>query len=196
LSAPEPPDPPPNTDYHGTIPVRNDSCLGNTVSAEIILDDTAGPPMHRRQHDLNEFFRRNGLRRTKQRELIYSALSASRAHPTAEELFRVVRADEPGLSLATVYNTLDTFVARGLARKIPSQAGNGPSRYDADTEPHAHVLLEDGSIVDVPDELARRIGGDLDADLAALIADRLGIEITGVQVQFTGRRRGTDAERS
>lgn len=157
--------------------------------------------MHQhRPVNIPEFFRRNGLRRTRQRELIYSALMANQAHPTAEELFQTVRGDEPGLSLATVYNTLDTFVDRGLARRFPSPAGNGPSRYDADTDPHVHVLLDDGSVLDLPDDLATRLssrlGGPADDDLASVIADRLGIDVTGVQVQITGKRRGEDRERA
>jgi len=116
------------------------------------LRSTSSPnPMARptmRPHDhtaLPQFFHDHGLRCTRQRELIYSALSHTTAHPTAEDLHRTVRHDEPGLSLATVYNTLDTFVDRGLCRKIPSAAGNGPSRYDADTHAHAHVILDDGT---------------------------------------------------
>lgn len=142
--------------------------------------------------NLSEFFRHNGLRRTRQRELIYSALIASRSHPTAEELFQSVRNDEPSLSLATVYNTLDTFVDRGLARRFPSQAGNGPSRYDADTDPHVHVLLDDGSVLDLPDDLAARLDSRVDRSLTALIAERLGIHVTGVHVQITGRPRTDD----
>ncbi|MCA9312665.1 MAG: transcriptional repressor [Phycisphaerales bacterium] len=145
--------------------------------------------MHRLDSDqLRDFFHGHGLRRTRQRELIYASLAASRAHPTADELFRAVRADEPGLSLATVYNTLDTLVEHGLARKIATGVGNGPCRYDADLAEHAHILLDDGAVMDIPEDLSHAFEDAIPAEVADALQRRLGIEITGVQVQIAARR--------
>ncbi|HOF88895.1 MAG TPA: transcriptional repressor, partial [Armatimonadota bacterium] len=76
--------------------------------------------------DLRTTLRGQGRRMTAQRAAVYAALCAASGHPTAEELFFAVRGHLPGISLATVYNTLDTLVDGGLAVKIP---GDGAARY-------------------------------------------------------------------
>lgn len=138
-------------------------------------------------------FRAHGLRCTKQREMIYAALATTDLHPTAEELFQAVRQDDPGLSLATVYNTLDVFTDRGLCRRIPSPNGNGPSRFDADTDQHAHILLDDGRVLDIPPDLAGVLEGAVPPRIREALESRLGIRITGVQVQLAARRREAGA---
>lgn len=148
----------------------------------------------RNEHDcpcdsdrIRRFFRGHGLRCTRQRELIYSALAQSKLHPTAEDLFQTVRGHEPGLSLATVYNTLDVFIERGICRRLPSAVGNGPSRYDADVAQHAHVMLEDGRVFDVPHDLAARLEESMPPRFRAELERRLGVQLTGVHIQFSAR---------
>ena len=94
-------------------------------------------------HAIGELFRARGFRRTKQREAIYAGWAASRVHPTADELLVVVRAGEPCLSLATVYNTLEAFVAAGWRGPCPRRMGSRLPLH-ADIFPHAHVELPDG----------------------------------------------------
>jgi Fe2+ or Zn2+ uptake regulation protein len=129
-----------------------------------------------------ELFRRNGLRRTRQRELVYHELLASKSHPTAEELFDAVRARDRRLSLATVYNTLDVLVERGLARRVPALC-SGPSRFDADLSHHAHVTTGDGRVVDLPEDLSKRLLGAVDARVVREIESRLGVRVARVSVQ-------------
>ena len=83
---------------------------------------------------------RQGIRCTSQREHIFAALCATDRHPTAEELFQAVRVSSPGVSLATVYNTLEVFTSRGLCRRLATPQGVGACRYDADVSDHAHVI--------------------------------------------------------
>jgi Fe2+ or Zn2+ uptake regulation protein len=137
--------------------------------------------------DLRALFRAHGLRCTRQREQIYAALAASKAHPTAEELHQTVRDTDGGLSLATIYNTLEAFTERGLCRRIPSPSGSGPSRFDADIENHAHVLLEDGRLLDVPHDLSERIEAEIPAAILEEIERRLGVRIDRVSIQLAGR---------
>lgn len=143
-------------------------------------DTQAGP-------DLRALFRDHGLRCTRQREQIYTALAASKSHPTAEELHGVVRDADGGLSLATIYNTLDAFTERGLCRRIPSPNGSGPSRFDADLDHHAHVLLDDGRIIDLPSDLSKQIAREIPASVQAEIERRLGVRIDRVSLQLAGR---------
>lgn len=133
-----------------------------------------------------ELFRRHGLRCTKQRQVIYSALTATTAHPTAEELLGMVNAGEPGLSLATVYNTLEALTSCGLARRLPSHSGNGPCRYDADVTQHMHITTTDGRVLDVPEDLATRMPLPLPQDISDELQRRLGVRITKVHVEIRG----------
>jgi len=130
---------------------------------------------------IRQLFHERGLRCTRQREDVYRALMANCAHPTAEELFSGLRdSTRFGLSLATVYNTLEALCACGLVRRVPAADGRGPCRYDADTKPHVHVSMPDGRVVDLPDHLGERLlealeraldGGDLRETLGADVGD-------------------------
>jgi Fe2+ or Zn2+ uptake regulation protein len=141
----------------------------------------------------------HGLRCTAQREQVYAALMASKVHPTAEELHHLlnqsgadggsISGGAGGISLATVYNTLDVFTRHGLARRIaPVHAGAAAAfRYDADTRNHAHVVLPDGSIRDLPDDLSDRIIASIAPDLRDEVRTRTGVDITRISVEFDSR---------
>lgn len=78
----------------------------------------------------------SGLRTTPQRELIYKVIVAKRDHPTADEVFARVKSELPSISLATVYNCLETLVNCGLVRSVNFE--RGPTRYCPNLHPHAH----------------------------------------------------------
>lgn len=133
----------------------------------------------------SDIFAARGLRRTRQRELVYDALAATTSHPTAEELHEGLRGQDEGLSLATVYNALEAFTAAGLCRRIPSTLCSGPARYDATVEDHAHVILPNGRVLDVPadigDQLLERLN---DPELIEAVEKRLGVRIGGFSVRL------------
>ena len=60
----------------------------------------------------------SGQRPTKQREHIYALLLEKRDHPTADEIFARARIGMPTISLATVYNCLETLVETKLIRQV------------------------------------------------------------------------------
>ena len=132
-----------------------------------------------------DIFASHGLRRTRQRELVYDALAATTSHPTADELHESLRSQDADLSLATVYNALEAFTGAGLCRRIPSPLCSGPARYDATVEDHAHVILPDGRVLDVPrdvgDQLLERLS---DPELIGAVERRLGVRIGGFSVRL------------
>jgi len=85
---------------------------------------------------LDGALRARGARPTRQRRAIFSALSERLDHPTAEALYRGVRRRVPGLSLATVYTTLEVLVEAGLAGRFIG--ADGVAHYDARTDAHDH----------------------------------------------------------
>ncbi len=133
--------------------------------------------------EIRELFRRRGLRPTRQRELVYAALHQSRQHPNAEEIFQGVRAHDPGLSLATVYNTLEALLECKLCRRLNPRDG-GPARFDADLAEHAHVATPDGKFVDIPEDLSRELLSRLGPDLVGQIERRMGVKVESVSLQL------------
>ncbi|MBW3534431.1 MAG: transcriptional repressor [Gemmatimonadetes bacterium] len=127
---------------------------------------------------LREALEASGQRFTEQRAAVYRYLSATTSHPTAEEVFREVRGGQPGISLATVYKSLETFVGCGLAMKLTYS--DGSARYDGRTDPHPHVrCVECGRVADVHG----RIPPD---DLASLRAGAGDFRVTGYRLELTG----------
>ena len=85
---------------------------------------------------LDDVLRSRGARATRQRRAIYATLLERVDHPTAEALHRIARRRIPGMSLATVYTTLEVLVNAGLAGRLAG--ADGASHYDARTDGHDH----------------------------------------------------------
>jgi Fur family peroxide stress response transcriptional regulator len=90
-----------------------------------------------------------GMRMTEQRRSVYEALMGQADHPTAVEVFMRVKGKLPSISLATVYNCLETLAGCGLVRHVHHD--REPSRYCANLKEHAHLFCEGcGSVTDLP----------------------------------------------
>jgi len=134
-----------------------------------------------------ELFASHSLRCTQQRMAVYEALGKCESHPTAEELFRLVKPTTEKLSLATVYNSLEVLCKAGLVRKMPMS--NGCCRYDADTSPHLHVRFpETAEIEDVPEHLSRRLFDHLPMEVLEEIGATLGVQVDGMSIQLLATR--------
>ena len=82
--------------------------------------------------------RARGMRVTSQRLLIHRTLRESTQHMTAEQVLSAVSRRLPGVSLPTVYATLELLEDLGLAHRLAT--GNGPVLFDARLQPHAHAV--------------------------------------------------------
>lgn len=92
---------------------------------------------------------KKGLRQTEQRKAIYEALMAKADHPSAVDVFMRVKTRMPSISLATVYNCLDTLAASGLVRTVNHE--REPSRFCANQQDHAHLFCTNcNSVTDLP----------------------------------------------
>ncbi len=78
------------------------------------------------------------MTRTIQRKCIYDALSSNALHPTAEQLFAIVREQLPNISLGTVYRNLNTMADKGMIRRLTMP--NASDRYDARCDTHDHMI--------------------------------------------------------
>jgi len=136
--------------------------------------------------DIRSVFAVRGLRCTKQRLVIYEALVGTKSHPTAEHVFDLVKEKCPGISLATVYNTLDVLCRARLCRRLPVTKGS--TRYDADTRAHLHAVdAETGVVLDVPEPLSDQALNAVPTSLIHRIEDELNMTIERVSIQFIGR---------
>jgi Fur family peroxide stress response transcriptional regulator len=100
----------------------------------------------------------SGVRATPQREVIFQVLMEERDHPTAEELFNRVKAKLPSISLATVYNCLETLEQCGLVKPVNFERES--TRFCPNRREHAHLLdAATGKVrdVDVPADLMERL---------------------------------------
>ena len=104
---------------------------------------------------LREALEDSGQRFTEQRGAVYRYLADTKIHPTADEVFIAVRQNLPGISLATVYKSLETLVGCGLAVKLTY--ADQSARYDGRTDPHHHArCVVCSSVTDIPGEIPSR----------------------------------------
>ena len=85
---------------------------------------------------------------TRQRRLVLDLVRTKDEHPTAAEVFKQASKAMPGISFATVYNSLRYLKDAGMIREIAS-FGKSPSRYDSETYRHDHAVCSScGNLVD------------------------------------------------
>ena len=78
-----------------------------------------------------------GLKITPQRIAVFEAVIELKNHPTAEQVIDFIKLNHPHIATGTVYKTLDTFVEKGLIKKVKTD--RDIMRYDAMTDPHHHL---------------------------------------------------------
>ncbi len=126
---------------------------------------------------LSEKLKACDVRPTPQREVVLKVILEKRDHPTADEIFARVKGTMPSISLATVYNCLETLVRGGLVRQVNLE--RAPTRYCPNLHEHAHFHDEStGKIHDV--ELPANFMGQLRAILPA------GFDASTIELNFRG----------
>ena len=89
-----------------------------------------------------------GFRLTPQRRQVYQVLMEKRDHPTATEIFVRAQKEMPSISLATVYNCLETMVGSGLVKAV--HVDREPTRFCANLHEHGHFhCTECGHVTDI-----------------------------------------------
>ena len=120
----------------------------------------------------------SGQRFTEQRAAVFRFLAGTDTHPSADEVFLAVRRDLPGVSLATVYKSLETLVGCGLGIKLTYS--DGSARYDGRTDPHHHVrCVLCGKVVDISGHLA-------EGEFESLRDHAHGFTVTGYRLELSG----------
>jgi len=131
--------------------------------------------------DLAEKLTASGLRPTPQREVVFKVILEKRDHPTADEIFARVKSQMPTISLATVYNCLETLVQCGVVRQVNLE--RAPTRYCPNLHEHAHFHDDTtGRVHDI----------ELPADTLKRLRELLppGFDASTVELAFRGRASG------
>jgi Fur family ferric uptake transcriptional regulator len=120
-----------------------------------------------------------GERVTRQRLLIANALAAAGRRLTAEQLYRSLRRQQPGIGRATVFRTLETLVDAGVARRL--ELDGHVYAYVACLPEHHHHLACTvcGRVEEIDEAYVTPIAQRLAADL--------GFEIDDARLDFYGR---------
>ncbi len=117
------------------------------------------------------------IRLTTQRQIILEELAKVKTHPTASELYDMVRKRLPRIGLGTVYRNLELMAENGMILKL--EVGGTQKRFDATTEDHYHIRCSQCGRVD-----------DIDVpvidSLVESAAESTAYQILGHHVEFTG----------
>ena len=127
--------------------------------------------------DLGERLRQHGIQPSAQRMAVAEYVLSTDQHPSADQVWASVRADFPMISRATVYNTLNLFVRKGLLRQLV--LAEGKVVFDPHLGPHHHFIDDaTGSIQDVPWEAVE----------VRNVENLKGVDVREYQVVMRGRR--------
>lgn len=140
---------------------------------------------------LRERLRAAGGRVTSQRLVIHRALGGRR-HLSAEGVRATVAEELPGVSLPTIYATLELLADLGLARRI--DAGTGRVLYDGRTERHPHAACRRCGRVDdldAPHDLAGAAAASkAGARAIGFTPEHADLVVTGLCAACAGAGRG------
>ena len=105
---------------------------------------SAPPPkqdeLKQRMDHFKTALRRNGVKITHQRMIIFQEVAESEEHPNAESVFKAVRKKLPTVSLDTVYRTLWMLQDLGLINIL---GGRDRVRFDGNMKPHHHFVCNE-----------------------------------------------------
>ena len=86
------------------------------------------------------------FRMTKQRKIILDEIRKLKSHPTADEMYHLVRKKLPRISLGTVYRNLEMLTQTGFIQKL--DVGGSQKRFDGMAHNHYHIRCTRCSRVD------------------------------------------------
>jgi Fur family ferric uptake transcriptional regulator len=117
------------------------------------------------------------MRMTRQRMVILEELRKVDTHPSADEIYEMVRRRLPRISLGTIYRNLEILSASGEIRRIES--GSSLRRFDGNSEHHYHIrCIRCDRLVDA--------FVDFGMDIDACLQTGSDFRILGHILEFTG----------
>jgi Fur family ferric uptake transcriptional regulator len=122
-------------------------------------------------------FQEKNRRITKQRQVILEELRQMETHPSADEIYKVVRRRLPRISLGTVYRNLEVLAQMGEIQKL--ELSGSIKRYDWNTNKHYHIrCVRCDRVDDAPIAPLKQLEGEL--------YESTVFEIIGHNLEFIG----------
>ena len=106
-------------------------------------------PISEEQEVFLRHLQKKGLKRTSQRDLILDVFLRTEQHLSNEDLYRLVKQEDPGVGQTTVYRTLKILSEAGLAREV--RFGDGRTHYEHQYkhQHHDHMICSEcGKIIE------------------------------------------------
>jgi Fur family peroxide stress response transcriptional regulator len=125
----------------------------------------------------------NNLKVTPQRTAVLEVIMGLENHPSAENIIDYIRLNFPHVPIGTVYKILDTFVEKGIVKRVKTDRDT--MRYDAVKEKHHHLYCAD----------SERIEDYYDDELNKILSDYFkkkkipDFTIEDIKVHITGKFR-------
>jgi len=117
------------------------------------------------------------LRKTKQRHVILEELCKVTCHPSADELYNMVRRRLPRISMGTVYRNLDLLTRDGVIQTL--EISGTQKRFDGNASNHYHMrCLRCGKVADA--HIKKVI------PIEDVIKEVTDFEIVGHRLEFIG----------
>ena len=99
--------------------------------------------------EVRERLRSSGYTLTSQRKAVLAALSRAKGHPSAEDVYLIVKRENPRVALGTVYQALSVLEEVGVIGS--KHWAESPTRYDLNLEPHLDIRCTScGEVSEVP----------------------------------------------
>jgi Fur family ferric uptake transcriptional regulator len=113
---------------------------------------------------------------TRQRQIILEELQTVDSHPSADEVYEMVRKRMPRISLGTVYRNLEILSELGEIQKL--ELGGDLKRFDRKPNKHYHIrCINCGRVDDAPIAPLNQVEDELyGATVYTIIGHRLEFE--------------------
>ena len=117
------------------------------------------------------------IRMTRQRKIILEELRKVNTHPSADEVYEMVRKRLPRISLGTVYRNLEVLSKSGAIQKL--EPGCSLKRFDGDPREHYHIrCIKCNRVVDTH--------FDIDLNITNENFEGSNFKIIGHKLEFIG----------
>ena len=112
----------------------------------------------------HEHIKKAGLKRTAQRDLILRVFLDTEEHVSAEDLYELVKAEDPTIGFTTVYRTLKLLGECGLARNVQFYDGRMLYEHDFKHQHHDHLICTScGRLIEFYSEIIENMQDEIAA---------------------------------
>lgn len=117
------------------------------------------------------------MKYSRQRELIEATVKERNTHPTADDVYDILKPNNPNLSLGTVYRNLNQLAEHGLINKL--YVPNDKDRFDGFINEHSHMICSNcNTIYDMDLDLLKQ--------LKSSVYNKTGFELSTSKIVVNG----------